>query len=112
MVEVFLSRLVTHETKALDVAIGSHTSKVIFNVISSSQNLIVIGLCWLALHNPQVDWCMKSFHFETSKHEAHECETFIIKMYGGICDCACHAPKKKHEDGSMQNLQQKDIDSM
>jgi hypothetical protein len=49
------SRLVTHETKALNVAIGFHISKVIFNVISSSKNLVIIRLFWLALRNPQVD---------------------------------------------------------
>jgi len=39
--------LVTHETKPLNVTIGSHTSKVIFNVISSPRNLVIIGLFWL-----------------------------------------------------------------
>jgi hypothetical protein len=36
--------LVTHETKALMVTIGSHSSKIIFNVISYSTNFIIIGL--------------------------------------------------------------------
>jgi hypothetical protein len=39
--------LVTHETKPLNVTIGSHTSKVVFNVISSPRNLVIIGLFWL-----------------------------------------------------------------
>jgi hypothetical protein len=48
------SRLVgvTHETKALDVTIDFHTNKVVFNVISSLRNHVIIGLSWLALHNP------------------------------------------------------------
>jgi hypothetical protein len=46
------SRLVTRETKPLDVTIGFHTSKVVFNVISSSKKLVIIGLSWLVLHNP------------------------------------------------------------
>ncbi len=40
----FSSRPTTHETKALDVTIGFHTSKVIFNVISFPKNLIIIRL--------------------------------------------------------------------
>jgi len=44
--------LVTHETKPLNVTIGSHTNKVVFNVISSLRNPIIIGLSWLVLHNP------------------------------------------------------------
>jgi hypothetical protein len=37
-------RPVTHETKPLSVTIGSHTIKVVFNVISSPRNLVIIGL--------------------------------------------------------------------
>jgi hypothetical protein len=43
----FSSRPITHETKPLDVTIGSHISKVVFNVISSPRNFIIIGLFWL-----------------------------------------------------------------
>ncbi len=45
------SRPIMHETKALIVTIGSHNSKVVFNVISSPTNPIIIGLSWLILHN-------------------------------------------------------------
>jgi hypothetical protein len=46
------SRLIKHESKTLDVTIGSHISKVIFNVISFPKNLIIIRLFWLILHSP------------------------------------------------------------
>jgi hypothetical protein len=61
--------LMTQETKALNITIGLHTSKVIFNVISSPKNRIIIGLSWFVLHNLQVDWHIRSFHFETPKEE-------------------------------------------
>jgi hypothetical protein len=32
-----------HETKELEITIGSHTSKVVFNVISSPINPTIIG---------------------------------------------------------------------
>jgi hypothetical protein len=35
---------ITHATKPLNVTIGCHTNKVVFNVISSPKNLVVIGL--------------------------------------------------------------------
>jgi hypothetical protein len=57
--------LIIHKTKPLDVTIGSHTNKVVFNVISSPRNPIIIGLSWLVLHNSQMDWRTRSFHFET-----------------------------------------------
>jgi hypothetical protein len=47
----FSSRPITHETKPLDVTIGSHTNKVVFNVISCPRNYVIIGLFWLVLHN-------------------------------------------------------------
>jgi hypothetical protein len=75
------SRLVTHETKASNVTIGSHISKVVFNVISSPRNLVIIGLCWFVLHNPPLDWHMRSLHFETPQLEALECETYVRNMW-------------------------------
>jgi IMP cyclohydrolase len=48
----FSSRLITHKSKPLDVTIGSHTSKIFFNVISYPRNCIIIVLSWLVLHNP------------------------------------------------------------
>jgi len=49
---------IAHETKPLDVTIGSHTNKVVFNVISSLRNLVIIRLIWLILHNTWMDWYM------------------------------------------------------
>ncbi len=37
------SRQITHETKPLIVAIGSHTIMFVFNVILSLRNLVIIG---------------------------------------------------------------------
>ncbi len=68
------SDTVMHETKALDVTIGTHTSKVAFNVISSLINPIFIGLSWFILHNPWVDWCIKSLHFDVSQKITSKCE--------------------------------------
>jgi hypothetical protein len=59
------SRPITHETKPSDVTINSHTNKVVINVISFLKTPIIIGLSWFVLHNSQMDWHMKSFHFET-----------------------------------------------
>jgi hypothetical protein len=61
----FSPGLITHETKPLDVTIGSHTSKVVFNVISFPNFFIIIGMSWFVLHNPWVNWHTRSFHFKT-----------------------------------------------
>ncbi len=72
--------LVMHETKALMVIIGSHNSKVVFNVISSLTNLIIIGLSWFILHNPQVDWKTKNLHFESINKTTPKYKAFLISM--------------------------------
>jgi hypothetical protein len=59
------SRPITHETKVLKIIIWSHSSKAVFNVISSPTNLIIIRLSCFVLHNLRVDWKMKSLHFES-----------------------------------------------
>ncbi len=51
----FSSCWITHETKALDVTIGFHTNKVVFNVILFLKNIFIIALSWLVIHNPWMD---------------------------------------------------------
>jgi hypothetical protein len=69
------SRLITHETKALMVTIRLHKYKIVFNVISSLTNPTIIGLSWLILHNPRMDWKMRSFHFESINETTPKYET-------------------------------------
>jgi len=69
------SKLITHETKTLTITIGSH-SKVVFNVISSPTNPIIIGLSWLILHNRQMDWKTKCLHLESINETTPKYETF------------------------------------
>jgi hypothetical protein len=45
-------RLLTHEVEPLDVSVGFHTNKVVFNVISSPKYRIINGLSSFVLHNP------------------------------------------------------------
>jgi len=83
------SRPIMHETKALMVTIKSHNNKVVFNVISSLTNLIIIGLSWLILHNPQVDWKTRSLHFEFINKTTPKHEVFPTSMLDFKHDSAC-----------------------
>jgi hypothetical protein len=104
------SRLIARETKALDVTNGFHTNKVVFNIISSPRNHVIIGFSWLVLHDPQVDWHTKSLHFETPhEHEVLECETFIGNMHGKNQNGVCHLTENMCEGECMQNLKQKEV---
>ncbi len=88
---------ITHETKALTVTIGLHNSKVVFNVISSPTNLIIIGLSWLILHNPQVDWKMKSLHFESINETTPKYNAFPISTLDSKHDYARENITKTNE---------------
>lgn len=48
---------VTHQMVNLAVTIsGSHQELLTFLVISSPSSAVVLGLPWLKLHNPHIDW--------------------------------------------------------
>ncbi len=99
-------RFSSRPTKALEVTINSHTNRVIFNVISSPRNLVIIGLSWFVFHNPQLDWIMRSVHFKTPKHKALKGEGFS-NIHNNNHDGICHATKTEHENGYKQKLKQK-----
>ena len=46
---------VTHEIVPLEVIIKDHISIVIFNVIRSPSNLVILGLSWLEKYNLYID---------------------------------------------------------
>jgi hypothetical protein len=69
-------------TKMLLITIGSHFSKIIFNVISSLTNLIIIGLSSFTFYNPRMDWHTKKFHFEPLNDETLECKAPSINIFG------------------------------
>lgn len=48
---------VTHQMVNLALTIsGSHQELLTFLVISSPSSAVVLGLPWLKLHNPRIDW--------------------------------------------------------
>ncbi len=49
------SGAITHETTPLELCIGKHTEKIIFNIISTPHYPIILGLPWLEAHNPIID---------------------------------------------------------
>ncbi len=65
----------THETKALDINIGTHTNKVAFNVISSPTNPIVFGYHGLSglVYKEISFWC-------TSESNIKMWEAYIQKI--------------------------------
>ena len=67
-VEVIDGRLlssgsVTHETMPLEVTFEGHSSQIIFNVIRTPSNPVILGLSWLEKYNPSVDWKLRKMTF-------------------------------------------------
>ena len=55
---------VTEETKPLDAFIENHQSTIVFNVIKSPSNPVVLGLSWLDRYNPDIDWNARKLTFQ------------------------------------------------
>lgn len=50
---------VTHKTETLTLTIsGNHHERIRFLVISSPSSPVVLGVPWLKLHNPHIDWVL------------------------------------------------------
>ena len=50
------SGLITHQTVPLTLRIGNHVETLPFFVICSPSHPVILGLSWLELHNPDVNW--------------------------------------------------------
>jgi hypothetical protein len=50
-----VSRDVTYETTPLNIVIKEYHSIIVFNVIKSSSNPVILGLSWLNKHNRAID---------------------------------------------------------
>ena len=60
---------VTKETKPLDAYIESHQSTIVFNVIRSPSNPVVLGLSWLDRYNPDIDWNTRKLTFQSDSSD-------------------------------------------
>lgn len=49
---------ITHQIEPLHIIVsGNHHEQLSFFVMPLSQSPIILGLSWLTLHNPHLDWC-------------------------------------------------------
>jgi RNase H-like domain found in reverse transcriptase/Reverse transcriptase (RNA-dependent DNA polymerase)/Integrase zinc binding domain/Chromo (CHRromatin Organisation MOdifier) domain len=49
--------MVTHETELLSMKVlGGHTEKIMFDLVRMETHKLILGMPWLRLHNPQIDW--------------------------------------------------------
>ena len=47
---------IVEESEPIRVVLGNLASVISFNIISSPEHSLVLGLPWFQLHNPTIDW--------------------------------------------------------
>ncbi|CAG8637132.1 25571_t:CDS:2, partial [Racocetra persica] len=62
---------VTHEPGPLLICLQDHYEKMLFNLISSPYYPIILGLPWLDLHNPTINWHERSIIFSDPMCKEH-----------------------------------------
>lgn len=67
-----LLELVTHKTEPLNLVLSSnHHEHIELYVISSPLNSVILGIPWLKLHNPHIDWSTAPIHNWSLHCHAH-----------------------------------------
>ncbi|KAH7331513.1 hypothetical protein KP509_20G037500 [Ceratopteris richardii] len=67
------SGAITHETISLDLCMGKHEETIKFNLITSPNHPIILGLSWLEVHNLIVNWQTRSLSFPSECCQSHSC---------------------------------------
>jgi hypothetical protein len=69
------SGAITHETTPLELRIGKHVEKIVLNIISTPHHPVILGLPWLEMHNPIIDWRSRTLTFSTQWCTSQEPQT-------------------------------------
>lgn len=58
-----------HESDHIEVMFKDHSSYIIFNIIRTLSNPFILGLFWLKMHNPSIDWKLQRMTFSIEYFE-------------------------------------------
>ena len=67
------------------ISLGSHTETLACNVTDLGSHSIVLGISWLKLHNPSIDWPTKRLSFDSN-----HCSRYCLDIVGPISGNAKH----------------------
>ena len=59
----FTNHPITHQTLPIKLSIGTHTEIITFLVLKNLRHPVLLGLPWMQLHNPAVNWRSMVVHF-------------------------------------------------
>jgi hypothetical protein len=66
------SGAITHKTTPLELCIDKHTENIVLNIISTPHHPIILGLPWLGVHNPIIDWRSRTLTFSAQQCTSQE----------------------------------------
>ncbi|CAG8780078.1 2024_t:CDS:2 [Cetraspora pellucida] len=85
---------IIHETGPLLLSAQSHHKKLSFNLIQSPHYQIILGLPWLALHNPTINWRKRLITFSDPSCKAqclniptsnpHQAQTYVVQVFTAL----------------------------
>ena len=61
---------IVEESEPIHVVLGNLASVISFNIISSPEHSLVLGLPWFELHNPTIDWRKRTIEEVTVQSES------------------------------------------
>ena len=68
-----------------------HVEVIPFRVINAPQFRITLGMPWLTLHNPGIDWAKRSVNFSSTW-----CKQVCCKVLTGICrNTSCYSNSRR-----------------
>ena len=69
---------IIEESKPISVVLDNFTCVVSFNIISSPEHPIVLGLPWFKLHNLEIDWTMREIKYRKYQGSAHRISIILL----------------------------------
>ena len=66
---------IVEESEPIRVVLGNLASVISFNIISSPEHSLVLGLPWFELHNPTIDWRKRTIEEITVQSESRQIPT-------------------------------------
>jgi hypothetical protein len=95
------SGLVEYEC-TFSIELGSHKEELKCNVADIGRHSIVLGMSWLKLHNPDIDWPLKRISF-TSAYCSSHCLSSSPTILGNIGGHPDHLEGVPDELGGIQD---------
>jgi len=63
MVDHYLLEVLPNKIAPLKVSFDGYNNSIVFNIIKTCVNPIILGLSWLKRYNPSIDWKLRKIIF-------------------------------------------------